>query len=476
VPDGTSTERPFRHGRTIDRLLRRAADLLILRPWFDDTTLKLLTRWYFPLSRAWAAGLASNGDAARFLATLPCGRLTQRLLPRILAQIEERKDSLAAAEDAWRAAFFGAGPAHAEVEAKRLAAAQALMSMRSNFAPLHVEMPFPALAWDIESPHSVLQRHGGRLSGARPFPVDTDLRGFAASRGFRTLRGIEGWVRFPSTVPAIGGTAWSRICAPLGGGFGGRTEDIPSVVFAHGIGMEAEYWNDERVALSALVRKGIRVIRPEALWHGRRRLSGTYGGEPILARGPGGLLDFFHAAVTEIGALIAWARATRGGPVAVAGVSLGALTAQLVAVAAHDWPEEMRPDALFLIAPSISLTAVTFEGSLTRGLGVPQAILAAGWTSEEIARWQSLIEPTRPPAVEPERIVVVLGETDDVTLAAGGERLVSLWRIPPENVFRYPAGHFSTSLGLLRGGPPLRRFRAIVHGERQARVAASRAV
>ncbi len=64
--------------------------------------------------------------------------------------------------------------------------------------------------------------------------------------------------------------------------------------------------------------EGIRVIRPEGPWHGRRRLPGTYGGEPVLARGPGGLLDYFHAHVIELGRLVAWARATRGGPVASA--------------------------------------------------------------------------------------------------------------------------------------------------------------
>lgn len=96
--------------------------------------------------------------------------------------------------------------------------------------------------------------------------------------------------------------------------------------------METEFTGSGRNPLGALVKAGVRVIRPEGPWHGRRRLSGTYGGEPVLARGPGGLLDYFHAHVIELGRLVAWARATRGGPVAIGGVSLGALTAQLAAL------------------------------------------------------------------------------------------------------------------------------------------------
>jgi hypothetical protein len=187
-------------------------------------------------------------------------------------------------------------------------------------------------------------------------------------------------------------------------------------------------------------------------------LPGTYGGEPVLARGPAGLLDYFHAHVVELGRLVAWARATRGGPVAIGGASLGALTAQLAAVAARHWPEEMRPDALLLVAPSHSLTAVTFEGSLTRALGVPDAIRAAGWTLRDIEHWRPLLEPLTAPAVPADRIVVVIGMSDDVTLTAGGEALVRHWQVPEDNVFRSPAGHFSTSLGLARDTGPFRRL------------------
>jgi hypothetical protein len=117
---------------------------------------------------------------------------------------------------------------------------------------------------------------------------------------------------------------------------------------------------------------------------------------------------------------------------------------------------------LLLVAPSRSLTAVTFEGSLTRALGVPDAIRAAGWTPGDLDHWRPLLEPNEPPAMPADRIVVVIGTSDDVTLAAGGEALVGAWDVPENNVFRSPAGHFSASLGLARDTGPFRRLLQIL--------------
>ncbi|MFO1152155.1 MAG: alpha/beta fold hydrolase [Rhodospirillales bacterium] len=448
--------------KAVSRLIDRAVNALLTRPWLDDAALKLITRWYFPISRAWATALAADGDREAFLSVLPCRPVSQRLLPRALAAVYARKCALEDVQRRWEEAFFSTGPAMAAMEADRVAAAQTLMRVRSAFLPMHSLEPFPAVAWDIEAPHSVCDRHATRLAPSMAFRAAPQLDKIEASRGFRGTHGVQGWIRFPSPVRDVGGTAWARVAAPIGNAAPVRTSHMPSMIFCHGIGMEPEFWKDQRLALHSFVDAGIRVIRPEAPWHGRRRAEGSYGGEPIFARGPGGLLDYFHAAVREIGTMIAWARATRGGPVALAGVSLGALTAQLVATAATQWPSSMQPDALFLIAPSISITRVTFEGSLTRSLGVPAAVLGAGWTPPAIEQWRSLLEPVGPPVLEGDRIVVVLGETDDVTLAEGGENLVDTWRVPATNVFRLPAGHFTTALAFMRDGPAGRRFRSLM--------------
>jgi len=447
-------------------LLKSAGDAFLSRPWLDDAALRMITRWFFPLSRAWATALAVDGNVDAFTRALPVRKFAEFLLPRALQRFGPRVQALAEADARWEEGFFGSGPADRTLEENRLTAAHALMNLRSAFIPVHCFDAFPPVGWDIEPPESVLQRHGDRLLPGRAFPAAGELDRIEPSRGFLGAGGIEGWVRFPSPVVDVAtpedGFAWARITQPLGRGAWGRADAMPSLIFCHGIGMEPEFWRDGRVKLASFVEAGLRVIRPEAPWHGRRRLDGTYGGEPVLARGPGGMMDFLHAAVRELGTLIAWARATRGGPVVLSGVSLGALTAQLVAAAAADWPQDMRPDALFLIAPSLSMTRVTFEGSLTRAVGVPDAIVRGGWDAAEILRWQSLMEPVVAPALDPDRIVVVLGETDDVTLAEGGENLVAVWRVPEENVFRFPAGHFTTSVALLRGGPAVNRLTEII--------------
>lgn len=459
MPEGSTAGGQFRRYHPLDRLVQRAINALVFRPWFDDAALKLMTRWYFPLSRAWAAALAANGDPAAFADAIPRRRVTGRLVPRLLDAVELRLSALIVADEHWEEAFFGGGSPLPQIERARLRAAAALMQLRTSFTPLHVESPLPGVAFDIEPIESVERRHRRRLmqrnsafqAERAPQPVET-------SAAYLSRRGIEGWVRFPAPTHAAGDRLSARVITPRS-----NPARLPSMIFAHGIGMEPEMWGERRDACPGLVAAGLRLVRPEAPWHGRRRLPGTYGGEPILARGPGGLLDFLHTHVIELGQLVAWARATRGGPVAIGGISLGAITAQLAACAAHDWPEEMRPDALFLVAPSRSLADVTFEGSLTRSLGVPDAMRQAGWSLADVKPWLPLLEPTCPPALPPDRIVVVLGETDDVTLVEGGEALVRQWRVPEDNVFRCPAGHFSASLGLGRDTAPMRRLLQAMH-------------
>ncbi|MBK8176552.1 MAG: alpha/beta hydrolase family protein [Rhodospirillales bacterium] len=453
-------------------LLRSTAGGWLLRPWFDAATLRILTQWYFPLSRAWAAALAADGSVDHFLVDIPCeGRLFRRMLPSILSRTSLRMAALVAADARWEEALFTSAPPSAwtvapaaglaGIEAARMHAAAKVSNLRASFVPLHMRAPLPPIAWAIESEGSVARRHGERLAQLeQAFAAHVDPAAVTVSRGFLAGNGVDRWVRFAAPTTAAAGTAWARVSSPVKTPMAAAR--TPSLIYAHGIGMEPEFTGDGRNPLAMLVGSGVRVIRPEGPWHGRRRLRGFYGGEPVLGRGPGGLLDYFHAHVIEIGLLVAWARATGGGPVAVGGVSLGALTAQLAAVAACNWPAEMRPDALFLVAPSHSLAAVTFEGSLTRALGVPAAIRAAGWTSSDIAHWRPLLDPTSSPAVPPERIVVLIGMTDDVTLAAGGETLVRSWALPEENVFRASAGHFSTSFGFAHSIAPLRQLLRIL--------------
>lgn len=446
-----------------DDILRGALGDVLLRPWFDRAAVALLGTWYFPLSRAWAAGLACDGSPADFavhagLAEPPPGILVRRPIERLHAL----RGAHAAAEAARDHALFGAAPASpaacAALETARHAAAHALMSGRALFGPVQALRGVPPVAFDVASPEAVEAAHGARRRApdAAFAPPAEAGAGWQRSvviadpeTGARTS-----WLRRPAPVALAGcpnDHLHARISEPPDACSG-------TLVFAHGIAMEEEFWHGTIEPLGVMAEEGLRVIRPEAPWHMHRRAPGTYGGEPVLARGPLGLLDFMHAAVVEIGLLTAWARARGDGPVAVGGVSLGALTAQLVAVAARHWPPAMRPDALLLVTPSASLTAVAFDGSLTRALGVDAALSKAGWTSESLEAWRPLLEPLGPPACAPEDVVLVLGEADDVTPYAHGRALAESWGVPAGNVFAERRGHFTSTLGLSRDAAPLRRL------------------
>ena len=160
--------------------------------------------------------------------------------------------------------------------------------------------------------------------------------------------------------------------------------------------------------------------------------------------------------------LIRWARETGGGPVALTGVSLGALTGQRAASAAVGWPAEARPDALMLVATSGSLIDLAGTGSLARQIGLGAEIRRAGWRDADLRRWLPLMEPDPRPPLAPERLLMVLGTHDDLTPFPGGRTLAEDWRVPAENLFLRPQGHFSVSLGVLSDPAPIDRLRAVV--------------
>ena len=238
--------------------------------------------------------------------------------------------------------------------------------------------------------------------------------------------------------------------------------DPPTLIFGHGIGVEAELWRETVSIVHELVAMGVRVVQPTLAWHGRRTRRGSYGGEPFLATAPLGALDLFTATAQEIAVLVGWARATSAGRVAVGGVSLGALIGQLAASRAEAWPKALRPDAAYLVTHSGSLTSVVIDGVLSRRVGVPAAMARAGWTPPTVARWLPLIEPTATPAIDPGRIVSVLGTADRVTPFETGRALARRWALPAENIFVYPQGHFSMPVWLVRHDAPLQRLLAIL--------------
>jgi pimeloyl-ACP methyl ester carboxylesterase len=458
VPYSDTPDRLTRESRY--RLLQSALGDFVLRPWFDWVALNSVARGYFPLSRAWAAALASGGDLARFRAELKAPDLPRTLTQPALALVQNRRESYLTAERAWLSAFFGAAEpgdvALVEAERRRQEAAHQLMLTRFAFLPLRRRLP--AVRWEVASPGAVEAAHGARLASPEAaYPV-ASMPEIEVSRPVLSAYGREYWLRYPA--PLAGDTAWARVVEPE------HVKNPPTFIFLHGIAMENEMWRGSADMASELALQGIRVVKPEGPWHGRRRLEGWYGGEPAIGMGPKGFLDLFQCWIAEVSVLVAWARAQGGAAVALGGVSLGALNAQRAAVAAKYWPARCRPDALMLVATSGAVMGVAHSGSLANAVNLAPQIEAAGWSVDKLLPWLPLLEPQESPAMDAERIIMVLGHADDVTPSAGGKALARRWQVPAANIFARHQGHFSVSLGILRDRAPLERLKEIFAGLR----------
>ncbi len=446
--------RPRLHLTPLDPLVPRVVGQVFFRPWWDALGVPLVAGVYFPLSRAWAAAAAAGEDTAALGHMLGIARPGPVLLRRVrgvgrLAQLYARAEAL------WREAFFAAGSSRDELTAiarRRDRAAFRFMLARRSFLPWLRQVP--PVRWEVATPDAVRARHGRRANGEEPAYPAPAYPNVEISGALGTLRGRQYWLRFPS--PVIGDTVWAHVYEPA------AVRAKTTMIFLHGIAVDGDMWPEAGDTFAALLERGIRIIRPTGPWHGRRMLHGYYGGEPIIAHGLLGMLDVFQAALAEIAVLTRWAREQGSCTVVLSGVSLGSLTAQLTASACQAWPAAMQPDILFLIATSGSMTDVAFDGSLAKSLAIPQRLAAAGWTKAALDPWLALLEPHGPALMAPERIVMVLGEADDLTPFAGGSALARRWQVPAENLFLRPQGHFSVALGLLCDPAPIDRLLAII--------------
>lgn len=445
---------------------------LLLRPWYDWCGVRAVVNWYFPLSRAWAAALEAEGDRQAFNRALGRELKGASWLQAALERTLRRDRDYHASQQAWNTAFFadaeisGAELVRREVERQR--SSKSRMLCRKAFLPWRRRLP--KLQWSIPAPDVVAERHEARLqAGDAAFQVP-EYPTFQVSRLLRGDWGADNpyqqfWLRFPSlsggsipgTEEANDGLAWAKVYEPAGGGAG-----APCLIFLHGIGMETDLWGEMTDPVNMLTRRGFRVIRPEAPWHGHRRARGFFGGEPAIAQGPLGFIELFHAAVREVAQLIEWARRNGSSQVAVGGLSLGALTAQIIATQARNWSESRRPDHLLLVTTSEDMLDIALRGSMARLLEMPRRFAEAGWTDGELSRWTPLLEPHGDPVMPPDRIAVLLGRADDLTPVAGGERLMKRWQVPDGNIFRRNQGHFSASLGLYRDGAVLEHLAGLM--------------
>jgi pimeloyl-ACP methyl ester carboxylesterase len=276
------------------------------------------------------------------------------------------------------------------------------------------------------------------------------------SRAFECQGRSEYWLRFDSPSQRMNDTLTVRVSEPLG------VVDPPTVIYLHGIAVETEHWRTAIDPADELCALGLRVVRPEAPWHGRRVAPGCYGGEKFVGTVPRGTLDFFSAHVRELGVLTRWARSLSDAPVGWAGSSLGAHVIRLAAIKAAGWSATLRPDAMLLLEPCGDLEAAANHGAMGRLFDSRERSRVAGWSGELMHRWYAAIDPQDLPAISGERIVAVMGTHDTVTPYPAAAALIERLGVPVENRFAWRLGHFGLPLRLLRDPAPLHRLAVLL--------------
>ena len=425
------------------------------RPWLDRTILSALRHIVFPLSRAWAEAECAGQDCDRFVAGL--GLTSARLNgKRVERALRKRADAAVRSSQCalrWNAALFdGPDPgadARLAIETERLEAANALNSTRRHFAFL-LPHRIAAVRLAVETPSEIDARFGSPVDRRRLLHIPDPLPAPQQSRSVETQSSVDTWLRFPS--PTAGDIAYARVHTPRG------VTDPPTVIMGHGICIAYDHWHGIIDETQALVAQGLRVIRPEAPWHGRRAPQGYYSGERAIGHFPSGQLEIYAHALPEWATLARWARSTSSRAVAFGGMSLGALTAQLASTLADRWPADCRPDALYLITHSDRMSRAITEGALSTMWADPSHAEAKGWTTDTARIVLDALEVLAPPNVAPDRIVSVLGRRDVITPYASGVDLVRRWHLPSSNRFEFENGHFTVPMRLAANGEATARF------------------
>jgi pimeloyl-ACP methyl ester carboxylesterase len=445
------------------RFLRSPAATLIARPWLDSLALSMGRRYFFPLSRLWAMARAAEGNLEHFLTDLPSEKLKSRHLHKLTAALDFFEHSRLKAymtEQLWQDYLFGSGEVQLErlliAEEMRLDTRTAYNMTRRSFSPFR-HLLQTSVKMTPTTPAQVVERFGENGEHLEElFQLPESFPVVECSRRLPVPRGSDYWVRFPSPSNAMADMVYARVHEPAG------VTNPPTLIFGHGMCVEFDHYHNLVDEVADLVELGIRVVRPEAPWHGRRVLPGHYGGEQLLSTAPMGMFDYVAAQHKEWAVLIDWCRQTSSGPVAVGGVSLGAQTAKLIAMRANDWPERLRPDAVLAVIHCSHIAEAVLDGDLSDIWNFSGALREAGWSRELARRWLVRLDPMRQPCVPADRVVSVIGSHDTVTRQEWADHQLDYWQVPQGNRFVYRRGHFSVPVGMIRDTQPLLHFREVL--------------
>ena len=445
------------------RFLRSPATAVIARPWLDSLALALGRRYFFPLSRLWAMAREAEGNLEHFLTDLPAGNINSRQLRKATAALDYFEHSRLKAfmtEQLWQDCFFGPAEVHHQrllmAEEMRLDTRTTSNMTRRAFSPFR-HLLQTSVKMTPTTPEQVVGRlgeNGEQLDTL--FQLPEVFPEVMCSRRIPVPRGTDHWVKFRSPSPAMADMVYARVHEPL------NVTNPPTLIFGHGMCVEFDHYHNLVDEVAGLVEQGIRVVRPEAPWHGRRVLPGHFGGEQLLSTAPMGMFDFVSAQHQEWAVLINWCRQTSTGPVGIGGGSLGAQTAKSIAMRANDWPQTLRPDAVFAVIHCSHIAEAVLDGALSDIWNLSGSLREVGWSRELARQWLLRLDPMCEPCVAPDRVVSVIGSQDRVTRPEWANHQLDYWQVPQENRFVHHRGHFSVPLGMIRDTQPLQKLREVL--------------
>jgi pimeloyl-ACP methyl ester carboxylesterase len=307
------------------------------------------------------------------------------------------------------------------------------------------------------TPEEVEERYGVNGEGLDGlFAIPETFPQVQKSRLLPTSYGHDYWLRFPSPSSTMNDGVYARVHEPRG------VENPPTLIFGHGICVEFDHYRQLLDEVTSLTGHGIRIIRPEAPWHGRRVLPGHYGGEQLLSALPNSMIEFLAAQHLEWATLIDWCKSNSSGPVAIGGSSLGGQTAKAIAVRARDWPDHLQPHALLCVTHSMHIYEAVLDGELSAIWNLGQAMRDKGWHRDTERLWLDRLDPKGMPCMPGERIISVTGSKDTITPEKTAMEQMKYWQVPKENIFSYRRGHFTVPLGMLGDDEPLLKFASVL--------------
>jgi len=449
---------PDSHNYSI-RAMKSPLGKLIARPWFDRVVAYFLQYWFFPLSRLWAAARAASGDVDTFIEQVPLKTPSPKQRKKIqsaLSHFEKCRLKAFSTEKLWDDYFFGEKDVPSNrlpiVEEMRLDFRTAYNMSRRDFISLR-KLVITSVYMAPPTPEEIALRFGEKGDKVEElFELPENFPSVEVSRPVATSSGQDYWIRFASPSLAMNDLVYARVHEPKG------VANPPTLIFGHGICVEFDHYHQLIDEVTTLTKMGIRVIRPEAPWHGRRVLPGHYGGEQLLSTTPDSMFDFFSAQHLEWATIIDWVRSTSDAPVAIGGSSLGSQTAKAIAVRAAAWPKHLQPSALLAITHSKYVYEAAVEGTLSDIWNLGGAMRAKGWHQKQEKFWLEKLDPVGRPCMSGGSILSVIGDRDTVTPNTLVNAQLDDWGVPQKNRFHFPRGHFTIPLGMINDESPMVAF------------------